>query len=136
MDIKTLKERIEALQRDVTRFSELADERHDLLSAERRENGELRFQRAQLSGRVEQLRQCLVDVGKENAALREQLAQARATAFKDAIEIIGGVEETDPECNTWTTDCIRALEAATTKQPGRRWLKQILNDSVEKRANS
>lgn len=74
-ELRLSKEVVE-LRQQVTQFSELADERHDLLSVERRENGELRFQRAQLSGRVEQLRQCLVDVGKENAALREQLARA------------------------------------------------------------
>lgn len=51
-----------------------------------------------------------------NAALADVRRDERAAAFREAMEIIGGIEETDPECNTWTTDCIRALEAAT-KQP-------------------
>lgn len=68
---------VKALRADVDRFSTLADERHDRLSAERRENDNLRQQRAQLSGRVKQVRQCVVDVGKETAELQSQLAALR-----------------------------------------------------------
>lgn len=63
--------RIKQLEGDIAKFSALADERHDLLSAERRENDELRRQQSQLSGRIEWLRARLSEVEKERDRFSE-----------------------------------------------------------------
>lgn len=57
---------------DVARFSTLADERHDLLSAERRANDELRAERAKMLQSLERAQQERNRLSKENASLRTQ----------------------------------------------------------------
>jgi hypothetical protein len=105
------------LKGEVGRFSTLADERHDLLCAERRENDELRGQRIRLNAERSALD------GKV-ARLKAELSTARANAINEAIGAMNGERlhenldhESDKGYTLAITHCIAALESLKEKSP-------------------
>jgi hypothetical protein len=85
-DIPALCATVRELEARVGKFSTLADERHDLLSAERRANDELRAERTKILQSRDSWRRVAETLEEEKLALRTRATTARAAAVRECVE--------------------------------------------------